>query len=399
MTDTGGTPRPDDDTPTPSQGIPMTPGAPASGPTPPEPPAQAPATPPPGWESPTPAHNPGALPPYSAGGGVPPYPGQQPRWNPHGLGKPGVIALRPLNLGDILDGAITAIRRYPLLILGMSAIVAVVSTGLTLLSTQLLAPDSKTIASLGPGSTDQEIRDALFGLFGQLLLALVPALLITLLARTFLTGFLTVVMGKAVLGRPVDFGTAAREAAPRLFPLLGLTLLYGLAVVVCVLPIGLVFIHPALALIGIPATIVLAVMVFTYWSLASSALVLERGSILQAFSRSRLLVKGSFWRVFGILLLTGLIGSVISGIIQIPFGIGSGMFSGLFNPSARPTTPGTGALLLTGIGDVITQTLVTPFVSLVTVVLYIDQRMRREGMDIELARAAGMNPPPAPQAW
>lgn len=395
MTDTGGAPRPDDDTPTPSQGIPMTPGAATPGPTPPE---HTPATPPPGWESPTPAYTPGSLPPYSAGGGIPQYPGQ-PRWNPHGLGKPGVIALRPLNLGDILDGAITAIRRYPLLILGMAAIVAVVSTGLTLLSTQLLSPDVESLASLGPGSTDQEIRDAFFGFMGQTLLALVPALLLTLLTRTFLTGFLTVVMGKAVLGRPVDFGTAMREAAPRLFPLLGLTLLYGLAIVVCVLPVALVFIHPALALIGIPAMLVLVAIVYTNWSLASSSLVLERGSVLQAFSRSRLLVKGSFWRVFGILLLTGLIGSVISGIIQIPFGIGSGMFSGLFDPSARPTAPGTASLLLTGIGSVITETIVTPFVSLVTVVLYIDQRMRREGMDIELARAAGINPPPAPQAW
>lgn len=394
MTDTGGAPRPDDDTPTPSQGIPMASGAPTPPPTPP----QAPPTPPPGWQSPTPAYNPGALPPYSGGGGLPQFQGQ-PAWNPHGLGKPGVIALRPLNLGDILDGAITAIRRYPLLILGMAAIVAVVSTGLTLLTTQLLAPDTESIASLGPGSTNQEIQDAFFGFLGQTLLALIPALLITLLTRTFLTGFLTVVMGKAVLGRPVDFGTAMREATPRLFPLLGLTILYGLAIAVCMLPIALVFIHPALALIGIPVTIALMVLVYTIWALASPALVLERGSIMQAFSRSRVLVKGSFWRIFGLLLLTSLIGGVISGIIQIPFGIGSGMFSGLFDPSARPTAPGTGSLVLTGIGDVITETLVTPFVSLVTVLIYIDQRMRREGMDIELARAAGINPPPAPQAW
>ncbi len=400
MTETGGAPRPDDDTPTPSQGIPKPPEAGPPAPEPPAtPPTGQPATPPPGWESPTPAYTPAPMPPYPSGG-LPPYQGQG-AWNPHGLGKPGVIALRPLNVGDLLDGAITAIRRYPLLILGMSAIVAVISTGLTLLSTAFLTPDPQEVARLGPGATDQEIQNAVFGFFGQFLLALVPALLVTLLARTFLTGFLTVVMGKAVLGRPVDFGTAMREAGPRLLPLLGLTLLYGLAVAVCVLPLALAFIHPALLLVGIPAAIVLSIMVYVYLGLASPALVLERGSVMQAFSRSRVLVRGAFWRVFGLLLLTGLIGSVISGIISIPFGLGSGMFSGLFDPSARPNPAGTGALLLTGIGDVISETIVTPFVSLVTVLIYIDQRMRREGMDIELARAAGMNPPapPAPQAW
>jgi hypothetical protein len=48
------------------------------------------------------------------------------------------------------------------------------------------------------------------------------------------------------------------------------------------------------------------------------------------------------------------------------------------------------------VGSVIAQTITTPFIALVTVLVYIDQRMRKEGMDIELARAAGVTPP---QSW
>jgi hypothetical protein len=289
-----------------------------------------------------------------------------------------VIPLRPLNLGEILDGAITAIRRYPVLILGVSAVVAVIAAGLNLVASLVLLPDLQRVSNLGPSATPQEVTDATLGLLSTFFATVGVALIIALLARAFLSGFLTVVMGKAVLGRPVTFAEAMKDITPRLLPLLGLTLLYSLIVVVgavlCILP-----------------GIWLGVM----FSLATPALLLERGTIRQALSRSWKLVSGSFWRVFGILLLAGLIGAVINAIIGIPFNLGSGAFSALTNPG-QPVTPSTGALVLQAIGSVIGETITAPFVALVTVLIYIDLRMRKEGMDIELARAAGVTPP---QSW
>ncbi|ATY09740.1 hypothetical protein CU254_04120 [Amycolatopsis sp. AA4] len=427
MTNSPGASGPGDDTPTPSRGF-ASPDSDASPATPPENretdtsgassgisssagenSASAGSNPPAGTGStganPSPAsENPAGAPPpgsFSPPGGAPPpggqwqSPGQQPLpqypgggrpgpgWNPNGLGKPGVIALRPLNVGDILDGAITAIRRYPLLILGVAAVVAVVSAGLNLAVSLWLVPDFNRVAQLGPAATQQQQLDAAYSLLGSALTALLPTLVISMLAQTFLTGFLTVVMGKAVLGRPVDFGSAMREAAPRLLPLLAVTVLYALATIVaaafCLLP---------------------AVLPYVFWSLTGPALVLERGTIGQAFTRSRQLVSGMFWRVFGVLLLAGVIGWIISAIISVPFSIGSGAFSGLFNPQATLPKVTTGDLVLQSVGKVIAETIVMPFTALVTVVLYIDQRMRREGMDIELARAAGIQPPQPPQqAW
>ncbi|MEV6903686.1 hypothetical protein [Amycolatopsis sp. NPDC051372] len=424
MTDTPGSPGSGapDDAPTPSQGFqrpePTSPeqtgstgtpasGAPASGNARPEGSQQTPGsggvspqqpqtpqTPPSGgWQSPgqqqaPPPSGQWQSPGRQYGQPMPQYPGgaygQQGGWTPHGLGKPGVISLRPLNVGDILDGAITAIRRYPVLILGTSAVIAVFVAGLNLIVQLVVQPDLNRVATLGPAATQQEALDAMYNLLGTTALSLIPTLIITLLGQTFLTGFLTVVMGKAVLGRPVDFRTALREAAPRLLPLLGLTVLYALATMVaaifCLLP---------------------AVIPYVFWALASPALVLERGTIRQAFGRSRTLVSGAFWRVLGILLLAAVIGWLISAIIGIPFDLGSGAFSGLFDPQATVPVQTTGGLVLSAVGVVIARTIVAPFIALVTVVLYIDQRMRREGMDIELARAAGLNPPPAAprQAW
>ncbi|MCG3757533.1 hypothetical protein [Amycolatopsis sp. Poz14] len=369
----GATPQPGSET---SAGAASSPGA-----TPSQPGAFPPpgGTPPPAggaqWQSP--GQQP--LPQYPGGGYGRPGAG----WGPNGLGKPGVIALRPLNVGDILDGAITAIRRYPLLILGVSAVVAVISAGLNLVASLWLVPDFNRVAQLGPAATQQQQLDAAYSLLGSALTSLLPVLVISMLTQTFLTGFLTVVMGKAVLGRPVDFGSAMREAAPRLLPLLAVTVLYTLATMVaavfCLIP---------------------AVLPYVFWSLAGPALVLERGTIGQAFTRSRQLVAGMFWRVFGVLLLAAVISWLISAIIGIPFSLGSGAFSGIFDPQATLPTVTTGGLVLQSVGKVIAETIVMPFTALVTVVLYIDQRMRREGMDIELARAAGIQPPQPPrQAW
>ncbi|MDQ7809238.1 proline-rich domain-containing protein [Amycolatopsis sp. A133] len=397
MTNTGGAPGGDGaDTPTPSQGVPQAP-APGSGePKPPEdhaasqatPPRgwQAPdtqATPPPGWEAPgPPAAPPGRQAPHQP----PPFTAQQPqyqppRWNPHGLGKPGVIALRPLNVGDILDGAITAIRRHALLVLGIGAVVAVISAALTFVMQKYALADLEgfaTTVELGPAATEEELRNVVFGTFGDLILVLISSTLVSTFLLTVTTGLMAAVMGRAALGREVTFGIAWREVQPRLLPLLGVAFGYAL-----------------LSTIGILLCIIPGVLAWAFWALAAPALVLERGTFRQAFSRSVKLVGGGFWRVLGVLLLAWVIQSFFQNIIQLPFTIGTGVFGQMFNPG-KVTVPGTGELLLQSAGQIIAGTIAIPFVALVTVIVYLDQRMRREGMDIELARAAGVQPP---QAW
>ncbi|MCU1682078.1 MAG: hypothetical protein JWQ81_2817 [Amycolatopsis sp.] len=375
MTDTGGQSAPEEpDAPTPSQGVPV-PGAQSEGPpAPPVPPEQPPAQPA-QWAQPAPYQQPYQQPHQQF------QPTMDPRWHPNGLGRPGVIALRPLNVGDILDGAIKAIRRHPGLILGVSAIFAVIAAGLNLVASLWLLPDIRRVSDLGPAATQQELLNQSLTLLGESGATLAITLAITMFLRGILTGFLTVVMGKAVLGKPITFAQAMREAAPRWGSLIGLVLVYVVAT----------FVGAILCLVG-------AVVPYVLFALAAPALMLERSKLGQALTRSRQLVAGSFWRVLGILLLASIIGGVLSGIIQIPFSLGSGLFSGLFNPGSIPVQS-TGGLVLQSVGVIIVDTLITPFVTLVTVLIYIDQRMRKEGMDIELARVAGITPPTPPQAW
>ncbi|MGV9361404.1 hypothetical protein [Amycolatopsis sp. NPDC003731] len=392
MTDTGGAPGGEGaDTPTPSQGVPSAPAPGSSEPKPPEDHAASPPTPPRGWQAPDTPAAPATPPPGWQHGSsyrpdaLPPFTGQQqyqpPRWNPDGLGKPGVIALRPLNIGDILDGAITAIRRHALLILGIGAVVAVLSAALTFVLQRYVLTDLESFATtveLGPAATEEELRNALFGTFGDLFIVLISSTLVSTLLLTVTTGLMAAVMGRAALGREVSFGIAWREVQPRLLPLLGVAFVYAL-----------------LSTIGVMLCIIPGVLAWVFWALAAPALVLERGTFREAFARSVKLVGGAFWRVLGVLLLARIIESFFENIIQLPFTIGTGMFSQVFNPG-KVTVPSTGDLLLASAGQIIAGTVAIPFVALVTVIVYLDQRMRREGMDIELARAAGVQPP---QAW
>ena len=50
-------------------------------------------------------------------------------------------------------------------------------------------------------------------------------------------------------------------------------------------------------------------------------------------------------------------------------------------------------LTITSIGSIITAAIAWPFTAVSTALVYVDRRMRREGLDIELARAAGYAPP------
>ncbi|MGY3682370.1 hypothetical protein ACVWXU_005993 [Streptomyces sp. TE33382] len=121
--------------------------------------------------------------------------------------------------------------------------------------------------------------------------------------------------------------------------------------------------------------------------------MLERQSIPTALRRSAKLVRGAWWRTFGILALTYLIVLMLALVISIPFGVvalsadGNGLDELLNADSAGFGWP---FLIVTGIGEVIVSTLTYPFTAGVMALLYVDQRIRREALDLDLARAAGV---------
>ncbi|WP_019816564.1 hypothetical protein [Saccharomonospora saliphila] len=322
-----------------------------------------------GWSAPDP-HGAGSG--GGASGGGPPGGGTPyPRYpTPEGpgrgdAGKPGVIPLRPLAFGEILDGAITTMRRHAAVVFGSSAVVALLGAVLYFAADLWLLGATEPAPVIDENASPERQLDQAVAALEQSLPGMGVIALISLLTQTFLSGLLTVVVGKAVLGQAISVGQAWEELRPRLLPLFGLTVVVTLAVAV-----GTLF----LVLPGI--------WLYVLLSLATPALILERGRVGQALGRSRTLVRGSWWRVFGVLLVALALTMIIGSIIQIPFG-----FAVDADAVARGMT--TGELLITEVGNAVAQTITVPFASAVTALLYIDQRMRKEGLDIELSRAAG----------
>ncbi|MGW0119519.1 glycerophosphoryl diester phosphodiesterase membrane domain-containing protein [Streptomyces sp. NPDC003327] len=338
-------------------------------------------------------------PPVRGGGTGPGWNGGQPphtAWGRPPAAKPGVIPLRPLGVGEILDGAVKTLRTYWRPVLTITVTVAVLSQVVDILARRFLVPAP---AKLSANATPEEALAYMGDASRSALIGMGPGLLVMLMASLVSAALLTVVISRAILGKPVSVGSAWQEARPRLPQLLGLTLLLGVAAAL-VLGVGLL---PGLLLGGVGGAalvflgglgaLVVVVWLMIRFSLASPALMLERQGVVPSLKRSAKLVQGSWWRIFGIILLTQLLIFVFTMIILIPFSaIGIALdgegFSGIVSGSTNEF--GWPFLVATGIGGVIASAVTYPISAGVTVLLYVDQRIRREALDLDLARAAGV---------
>jgi hypothetical protein len=71
--------------------------------------------------------------------------------------------------------------------------------------------------------------------------------------------------------------------------------------------------------IGLLLLIVPGLFLLTIWSMLIPVIVLERRKVGEAFTRSREIVRGNGWNVFGLVVVTVLVVSVASGVIRLIF--------------------------------------------------------------------------------
>lgn len=286
--------------------------------------------------------------------------------------KPGIVPLRPLGVGEILDGAITCLRSRFKIMFGMAAVTVTIGQIISVLL-QLTVGSLQDIrdlqGSLSPTSSPADgPGDLLYP--GDLAGYVVAAVMSALLA-----GLTAAVVGDAVLGRNTTLGSALGRVLPVFWALLGASILAGL-----------------LPTIGLLAFIIGGVFLWAAFGLATPAVVLERTGPIKALGRSWRLVLPAWWRVFGIRLLGWLIGVIVGSVLAVPFaGVGMIFLAGGGSSAGELWL----ILLLITLGGILGGIVSQPFVAAVDTLLYVDQRMRREGLDLELARAAGVSPAPS----
>ncbi|MEO6143484.1 MAG: hypothetical protein ABIP19_05840, partial [Dermatophilaceae bacterium] len=286
--------------------------------------------------------------------------------------KPGIVPLRPLQLGDILDGAVKSVRYNPASMVGLSLLVLgaflVPSAALGIGATHLMAD---FLSRFGPEA------EAFLGVPSTLVQTIFTAL-----ATAVLSGLLVHVVGQAVLGRKPDIGQTWRSTRGRLLPLLELTVLSGLftllSTALLIGPGVLLLVNDsigagvALLLLGLLGLLVVALTVSTKISMAAPAIVLEGHGVLAGLRRSFALTKGAaFWRILGITVLAGILAGIAGSLLGLPFsiiGIGLAAVTGQDSEAGQMIVT-----FVSHLSALLSGAITTPFVAAVTGLLYIDR--------------------------
>lgn len=310
---------------------------------------------------------------------------EQPRYGAV-ITRRGIIALKPLGIGDFFDGSFRAIRHNPRVMIGLTALVVGVSSLLIAL------PATGMLTTIGldeSGPTDSEALAAL-GFVG----ALVPAVLLQGVALIVLTGLLILSVSQSVVDRRLRLGELWRRARGRLLPLVGWSILQSIA---ATLLFGIAL-TPGIALLvveelvgGIVAIVVLLVLatvlsvwVFVVLALVPALIVVERLSIIASIRRSYALVRGAFWRTLLILFLASILTGFVTQALALPLGFAGGLLAAFF--ASNEAVFFTINVVVTVVGGSAGAVIAMPFFAAVVALLYIDRRIRLEGLDVALGR-------------
>lgn len=315
--------------------------------------------------------------------------------------KPGIIPLRPLSIGDIYQGAFAAIKTNTRTMFGFTAallgVVLVISIGINYLIINLVLPNY-----LSSNSPYAAAFTSLSGSFSQL-----GGTLLQALATVLLSGLIVVAVSRSVLGRVASSKEVWERTKSKFLPLIGLNIITSIiSGLMMIIGIAVFFVLLAgvastakterelfqdlgIMLVGLLILMVISALVSYYlsikFSVASPAMVLENLGVFAAIGRSWSLTRGNFWRLFGINILTAIITSMVAGI----FGGIAGALSAIFvvvgssSPEDMLASLNT-TYILAMVMSTIAQLLILPFTSSVNALLYIDLRMRKEGLDVEL---------------
>ena len=314
--------------------------------------------------------------------------------------KPSIIPLRPLSIGEILGGAFESLRANPqamfvpsLVVMTIVGLISAGGSAYFLSRLDLPALPALTSPAYTTLSDDEleKVWASLMGLFVQSSLTGV----LTMFAASILTGLLIVTVSRTVLGRKASLSDVWQRTRPRVGALIGQAIVIQLILSVTLAAIiGFAFAsgfetHSTLLLL-LGALVLLTLLTLGLFALgcklclAPAALILENIGVFEGISRSWNLTRGYFWRVVGIRLLSVIIIGIISVAASSPVDI---LVQGISMAAPNVTfITMMGGLLL---GNIITAATL-PFDSSVVALIYTDLRMRSEGLDVELRRAAGV---------
>jgi hypothetical protein len=261
-----------------------------------------------------------------------------------------VPELRPRGIGEILDSAVVLYRARFTKLLPVAACIVVpvqILSALVLLSAQ---PDHFTLNVTGTVSPQYDSSPALQ------LGALVIVVIVSVLSTALIVAVCTRVVADAYIGRTSGPREAARAVRPRVFALIGTSLLVLMSE-----GIGFLF-----CFVG-------ALVPLTFFAVALPVLILEGVGVSTAIGRSVTLTKAHVMHVVGLVLTAQLLAAVVNGAL-------AAAVSFLLRSGGNTVA----IVIAQSVANMIAGVLTTPFIATAIVVLYFDLRIRDEAFDVQL---------------
>ncbi len=273
--------------------------------------------------------------------------------------------LRPLSVSETIEAALRLYRNNAVTLWKIVALIIVPIEIIEVIIRRVSLPSGVFVHDGGL---------YVFSLNGQnnnqgATVALLLVVVLGLLAQLLATGAVFKLQLDAYLGRPHDLEESFEFAAPRVFSLLWL----GIILTV-------------LAVVGFILFVIPGIWFVVAVSVAVPALMLEGVTGFSALRRSISLTAGRWWATFGRLLVA----LVLYAIADVIIGLIANGLDSAFNVSNV-----TLYLIINGVISAVIVILLSPFAAAVFNVIYIDLRVRKEGLTKEQL-GAGFGPPSYP---
>ncbi len=317
-----------------------------------------------------------------------------PSWTP--APRPGIIPLQPLTFGTILGRSFSALRHNPKVLLGFAMVVQTVAYLVVTIAISGIAFASFSRLDTVPAGTDE--WDAV--LTGSITLTALSGLVLGLLAGAVGVLVQAVVISDvlhAAVAEKMTLRMLWQRVRPVAWRLIGYTILLSLAIGVIVIIVGgliavlAVAVPAAAVILGI--LVILAAIPLSLWLavkllLVPAVLIVEHTSLGAALGRSWRLSRGRFWVILGILVLVSLVFGAVAQVVSIPFSFLASALTTVIAPTGDESAAAiigiVATLGLTQIVTLLIQSVAVIVQSTAAGLVYIDCRMRHEGLDLDL---------------
>jgi hypothetical protein len=278
------------------------------------------------------------------------------------------IALRPMNTGEVLDRTFNLYRNNFSVFVGIAILPAAMKLVLTLVQFGLISTNRITVfgaASVSSGSSG----------WGSFLLSMV------VLFGVILASAATVyAVSMLHLGKSTSIGESYRAISPYIGRLAGIFFLLILITIGVAIPLvgvptffGVMAGSPIFLYLGMLIGGAVVVHLYVCLSLATAACVVERTRIIASLKRSMELSRGARGRIWLIFILYIVLSLALGFAIGAPLGAIAYATRSIFIMA-----------LISPIAQFLGGTFVAPILTIPLVLVYYDQRVRKEAFDLQV---------------